>query len=91
MTRTKHPWVFPLHSSWLKDNAEFLDAFLYWMEETLENHKEVYFVTMTQVLLWMQSPVSVDDAKNFAPWQEKCSVGPREECLVPNSCKLSTD
>ena len=30
------------------------------MDETLENHKEVYFVTMTQVLLWMQSPVSVE-------------------------------
>ena len=25
------------------------------------------------------------------PRQGKCSVGPREECLVPNSCKLSTD
>ena len=79
------------HSSWLKNNPAFLDAFLYWMDETLENHKEVYFVTMTQVILWIQSPVSVDEAKNFAPWQEKCSVGPREDCLVPNSCKLSTD
>jgi len=79
------------HSSWLKNNPEFLDAFLYWMDETLENHKEVYFVTMTQVILWIQSPVSVDEAKNFAPWQEKCSPGPREDCLVANACKLSTD
>jgi len=79
------------HSSWLKNNPEFLDAFLYWMDEVLENHPEVYFVTMTQVILWIQNPVSVDQAQNFAPWQEKCSPGPREDCLVPNTCKLSTE
>ena len=79
------------HSSWLKNNPEFLDAFLYWMDEVLENHPEVYFVTMTQVILWIQNPVSVEAAQNFAPWQEKCSPGPREDCLVPNTCKLSTD
>ena len=78
------------HSSWLKNNPEFLDAFLYWMDETLENHKEVYFVTMTQVIQWIQNPASVDSAKNFGPWQEKCSPGPRDYCLVPNSCKLDT-
>merc|ERR1712192_347835 len=41
---------------------------------------------------WLKkNPVSVDSAKNYAPWQEKCSPGPRTNCLVPNSCKLSTD
>ncbi len=56
----------------------------------IENHKEVYFITMTQVIQWIQNPVSIDAAKNFAPWQEKCSPGPRETCLVANRCKLST-
>jgi hypothetical protein len=79
------------HAAWLKNNPEFLDAFLYWVDEVLENHPEVYFVTMTQVIQWIQNPVSIDSAKNYAPWQEKCSPGPRTECLVPNSCKLSTD
>ena len=79
------------HAAWLKNNPEYLDAFLYWVDEVLEQHPEVYFVTMTQVIQWIQNPVSIDSAKNFAPWQEKCSPGPRVHCLVPNSCKLSTD
>ena len=79
------------HAAWLKNNPEFLDAFLYWVDEVLESHPEAYFITMTQVIQWIQNPVSVDSAKNYAPWQEKCSPGPRTNCLVPNSCKLSTD
>lgn len=84
---------FPLffHSVWLKNNPEFLDAFLYWMDEVLENHPEVYFVTMTQVIQWIQNPVTTDKAKNFGPWQERCSPPLRDYCLVPNSCKLDTD
>ena len=61
------------------------------MDEVLENHPEVYFVTMTQVIQWMQNPSSVDSVKNFGPWQEKCSPPPRDYCLVANSCKLDTD
>jgi len=79
------------HAAWLKNNPEYLDAFLYWVDEVLESHPEAYFITMTQVIQWIQNPVSVDSAKNYAPWQEKCSPGPRTNCLVPNSCKLSTD
>jgi len=79
------------HSSWLKNNPEFLDAFLYWIDEVLANHPEVYFITQTQVIQWIQDPVTKESAKNFLPWQEKCSPGPRTECLVPNSCKLAND
>ena len=79
------------HAAWLKNNPEYLDAFLYWVDEVLESHPEAYFITMTQVIQWIQNPVSVDSAKNYAPWQEKCSPGPRQNCLVPNSCKLSND
>merc|ERR1712086_34619 len=35
------------HAAWLKNNPEYLDAFLYWMDEILETHNDVYFVTMT--------------------------------------------
>jgi len=79
------------HSSWLKNNPEFLDAFLYWIDEVLANHPEVYFVTQTQVIQWIQDPVTVEAARNFPAWQEKCSPGPRTECLVPNACKLAND
>ena len=56
------------HSSWLKNNPEFLDAFLYWIDEVLENHPEVYFITQTQVIQWIQDPVTKESAKNFLPW-----------------------
>merc|ERR550517_1122252 len=58
------------HAAWLKNNPEYLDAFLYWVDEVLESHPEAYFITMTQVIQWIQNPVSVDSAKNYAPWQE---------------------
>jgi len=79
------------HAAWLKNNPEFLDAFLYWMDEVLEDHPEVYFVTMTQVIQWIQDPVTIAGAKNYAPWQDKCSPAPRSYCLVPNSCKLYSE
>jgi len=79
------------HAAWLKNNQDLLDTFLYWIDQVLETHPEAYFVTMTQVIQWIQQPVSVEAAVNYGPWQEKCSPGPRTDCLVPNSCKLSTD
>merc|ERR1712047_52404 len=51
------------HAAWLKNNPEYLDAFLYWVDEVLESHPEAYFITMTQVIQWIQNPVSVDSAK----------------------------
>jgi len=89
--QNRAPLGLYFHAAWLKNNPEFLDAFLFWVDEVLENHPETYFVTQTQVIQWIQEPVKVDEAKNYAPWQEKCSPGPRTECLVPNSCKLATD
>merc|ERR1711884_800508 len=50
------------HSSWLKNNPEFLDAFLYWIDEVLDKHKDTYFITMTQVVQWIQEPVTADKA-----------------------------
>ena len=89
--QNRAPLSLPFRAAWLKNNPEFLDTFLYWVDEVLESHPEVYFVTMTQVIKWIQNPVSVDSAKTYAPWQEKCSPGPRTQCLTANSCKLSTD
>jgi len=78
------------HAAWLSQREEMLDAFLYWVDEVLANHPEVYFVTMTQVIQWIQNPVSVEAANNYAPWQENCAPNPVQACLVPNSCKLTS-
>merc|ERR1712008_591112 len=64
---------YNFHAAWLKNNPEYLDAFLYWMDEILETHNDVYFVTMTQVIQWIQNPRNVDEAKTFEPWRERCS------------------
>lgn len=80
------------HAAWLKNNPEFLDAFLYWIDEILANHNDVYFVTMTQVIQWMQNPKTAGEIKNFEPWREKCAIeqNAKPACWVPNSCKLTT-
>jgi len=77
------------HAAWLKNNPEFLDAFLYWIDEIIENHKDAYFVTMTQVIQWIQTPVTVDKIESYAPWQEKCQPERVAPCIA-NGCKLST-
>ncbi|KAF7281270.1 chitin deacetylase-like protein serp [Rhynchophorus ferrugineus] len=78
------------HAAWLKNNPEFLDAFLYWVDEILSNHNDVYFVTMTQVIQWIQNPRTVSESKNFEPWREKCVVDGPPACWVPHSCKLTS-
>ncbi|XP_070508728.1 chitin deacetylase 1-like isoform X2 [Chironomus tepperi] len=80
------------HAAYLKNNPEFLEAFLYWIDEVLANHNDVYFVTMTQVIQWIQNPRQSSEIKNFDPWKEKCAVDPSSPpaCWVPNACKLTS-
>lgn len=80
------------HAAWLKNNPEFLEAFLYWVDEVLANHNDVYFVTMTQVIQWIQNPRQSTEIKNFDPWKDKCSVDSTtpSACGVPNACKLTS-
>lgn len=77
------------HASWLQLNPEFLDALIQWMDEVLAK-KDVYFVTMTQVLQWMQSPTKLADIPKFAPWKEKCDIKGAHVCANVNQCALTT-
>ncbi len=77
------------HASWLKLNPEYLDAFVQWIDEVLDRN-DIYFVTMTQVLQWMQSPTELSSVRDFAPWKEKCDVKGQPLCNLPNHCPLST-
>src|SRR5581483_10728893 len=70
------------HAAWLKNNPEFLEAFTYWIDEVLEKHDDVYFVTMTQVIQWMQNPRTKSEVKSFDPWKDKCDVAEGRSCLV---------
>ncbi|XP_055707047.1 chitin deacetylase 1 [Phlebotomus papatasi] len=88
--QNRAPLGLYFHAAWLKNNPEFLDAFLYWIDETLANHNDVYFVTMTQVIQWIQNPRSINELKSFEPWREKCTVEGTPACWVPHTCKLTS-
>ncbi|CAN8003902.1 chitin deacetylase 1 [Ixodes scapularis] len=77
------------HAGWLKLNPEYLDAFIQWIDETLDKN-DVFFVTMTQVLQWMQQPTELSSIRDFAPWKEKCDVKGQAYCSLPNACPLTT-
>ncbi|CAK1603242.1 unnamed protein product [Parnassius mnemosyne] len=88
--QNRAPLGLYFHAAWLKNNPEYLEAFLYWIDEILQSHNDVYFVTMTQVIQWIQNPRTITEAKNFEPWREKCSVEGIPACWVPISCKLTS-
>lgn len=88
--QNRAPLGLYFHAAWLKNNPEYLDAFLFWMDEILRNHNDVYFVTMTQVIQWIQNPRTVTETKNFDAWKEKCVVEGNPACWVPHSCKLTS-
>lgn len=88
--QNRAPLGLYFHAAWLKNNPEFLDAFLYWIDEILQSHNDVFFVTMTQVIQWIQNPRTVTESKNFEPWREKCSVEGPPACWVPHTCKLTS-
>merc|ERR1719452_3793 len=55
--QNRAPMGMFLHAAWLKKQPEMLDALLFWLDEVLSTYDDVYLVTMSQVLAWMQSPV----------------------------------
>ena len=61
-----------------------LDALLFWLEELLHTYDDVYVVSMSQVLAWMQRPTTAARAVNFAPWKTKCT-----SLDTPDSCQVS--
>ena len=60
-----------------------LEALLFWLEELLHTYDDVYVVSMSQVLAWMQRPTIAARAVNFAPWKTKCtSLDTPDKCQV---------
>merc|ERR1712228_998585 len=45
LDRREDPTIDEDLAAWLKNNPEYLDAFLYWVDEVLESHPEAYFIT----------------------------------------------
>lgn len=89
--QNRAPMGLFLHSAFLKNQPELLDAFLYWIDETLATYDHVYFLTMTQVIQWMQDPRPIDQLVNYENWKEKCQVQGQPFCYGGTNCALSTD
>merc|ERR1719402_475435 len=81
-----------LHAAWLKKSPEMNDALQFWMEEILATYDDVYFVTMSQALSWMQEPVRSDGARNFPSWTRRCNaVDTEDTCHSAHNCVLPSD
>jgi len=78
------------HSAFLKNDPEVLDAFLFWIDEVIAKYNDVYFVTMTQVIQWMQDARNVNEMVNYEPWKDKCVVKGKPFCYGGNNCELNT-
>lgn len=85
--------VFPplglyFHASWLL-NRRYLKSLTAWIDDKLKN-PDVYFITMTQVIRYMQNMTQLSEMKSFEPWKVKCDVNEPPACNYPNQCALTT-
>lgn len=83
----KAPLGLYFHASWLL-NRRFLKSLTKWIDEKLQI-PDVYFVTMTQVIRYMQNTPILKDINNFEPWKIKCNVQGPPACYHPNQCALT--
>ena len=81
--QNRAPLGLYLHAAWFVKSPEMMDALLFWLDEVLRSYDDVYIVSMSQVLAWMQSPTSSNQAVQFPPWLAKCS-----HLDTPDTCQV---
>jgi len=87
--QNRAPMGMYLHAAWLKKQPDMMDALLFWLDEVLSTYTDVYLVTMSQVLAWMQSPVDVQSVANYPLWRHKCTaLDSQSTCSLSNNCEL---
>lgn len=57
-------------ASWLKSKKEFREELGKFIDEMLSKN-DVFFVTMLQVIQWMQNPTEVNALRDFQDWKGK--------------------
>ena len=58
--------------------------------DEMQAKNDVYFVTESQVISWMQAPKETNAIRDFDDWKLKCEVKGLPECSIPNACLLTT-
>lgn len=89
-TNNRAPLSLSFDAAWLKVNKGFTKVLTDWMIETLEEHNDVYFLNMIQVLEWIQKPTDINSLRDFQEWKQKCDVKGQPHCSLPNACPLTT-
>lgn len=87
-TQNRAPYVLSFHTNWFNEKAlrEGLHLFMDW----LNKKDDVWFVTMTQALLWMTDPVPISQIGSLEDWDcRKRQNIPPPPCNLPNSCRLT--
>eukprot|EP00088_Acartia_fossae_P059412 TRINITY_DN704_c0_g1_i1.p1 TRINITY_DN704_c0_g1~~TRINITY_DN704_c0_g1_i1.p1 ORF type:complete len:548 (-),score=92.20 TRINITY_DN704_c0_g1_i1:115-1758(-) len=88
--QNRAPMGLYMHAAWLTRSPEMLDALEFWIDEILATYNDVFFVTMNDVLKWMQQPVKVRESLKFPGWRERCtSLDIEDTCEDSNECVLS--
>ena len=84
------PLSLSFDPSWLISNKGFTEVLANWMTSILTTYGDVYFVSATQVLEWMQTPTKNVELRDFQPWKEgKCTAPGQPLCTLPKPCPLT--
>merc|ERR1711899_374708 len=83
------PLGLHFNAVWLKNNKGFKKELIKFIADMLDRN-DVYFVTMLQVIQWMQNPTELTALRDFGEWKDKCDIKGQPYCSLPNSCPLST-
>jgi len=94
-TSNRAPMTIYLHAAWFDTNPDMLEAFLYWIDETLSDYPDAYFLTYRQVLEWIQKPVKASQVskRNLEGWSDRCTSNSQSledliSCRQAQNCKL---
>jgi len=84
-TTNRAPYVLPMSTNWFV--PEHLMGLMKWIDEILSTHQDVFFVTGTQAIAWIQNPTPIASLGSFAPWActPNASV---PACEEPHGCNL---
>nr|ALS04459.1 chitin deacetylase 1 [Acartia pacifica] len=90
--QNRAPLGLYMHAAWFNKSPEMLDALEFWIDEILSTYNNVFFVTMNDVLKFMQQPFPIRDAVKFTGWRNYCTeLGTPSQCEESTTCVLETE
>ncbi|KAF8787200.1 chitin deacetylase 1-like [Argiope bruennichi] len=72
------------HVNWFNDRNKTA-VLLNFIDDIRTKHRDVWFVTMQELVSWMRNPTKVSNLNSFAPW----ACEKRESsCNIPKNCEV---